>query len=88
MGGDRAELLFDRGCDEDVIWPRGYRCLTETPLLCLEAQDFFDKRMSEHRDAAVLRYFAADDGEGSCSSNSHERKNKQQLVHTFCVRLG
>lgn len=42
----------------------GYRCLREAPLLCMEALDSFDRRMSGHWYAAVLRHLGADDGVG------------------------
>lgn len=60
----------------------GYRCLREAPLLCMEALDSFDRRMSGHWYAAVLRHLGADDGVGgggSCSSGSQEHDNEQQI---------
>lgn len=33
-------------------------------MCCIEALCYFDKRMLEHRDTAVLEFFGADDGEG------------------------
>lgn len=44
--------------------PPGYRCPKETPMSCMEVLGFVDRRMLEHRDAAVLENFGTDDGEG------------------------